>query len=69
MTNYRKITGAMPRELAKILAGFNKDEIIDWYCKNCKKEHDGCPIEDETDICPISNEECVMRWLNSSEAK
>ena len=70
MTNYDKITKAMPRQLAEILDGFNPDKFIDWYCAGkCGLREDGtCPIENEVKDadCPISRVEMILRWLNEA---
>ena len=60
MTNYYRITSAMPRQLAQILANFDKEKVFDWYCKQCSiRDTDECNGK-----CPIPDSECILRWLN-----
>ena len=66
ITNYRRITSAMPKELARILSEFDKEYVTDnWFCKNCPIREDGCPVQ-EAGACPFTDDvEIILRWLNA----
>jgi len=64
MTNYEKLTRAMPKQLAEILEGFNIDEICDEYCRQCPIRETTCPIEHGENGCPVQNIDIVLWWLN-----
>ena len=64
MINYESITHATPKDLAIFLDGFNRDKIIDVYCRRCPKKKEGsCPMN-YGEPCKIENAEMIMWWLN-----
>ena len=64
MTNYEKLTRAMPKQLADIIAKLlqNPDAIQDAYCEHCDK----CQ---KSDKCSVTDEETVLWWLNQAVKK
>ena len=71
MTNYEKLTRAMPKQLAELLAKLlqNPDGIGDEYCKQCPIRDTKCPVEhdnpyDRDFSCPVKDEDIVLWWLN-----
>ena len=63
MTNYEKMTKAMPAELSRLLNNFvhkDFDEILTWYCKCVCQERDKCESMEE---CTVSDEKMILRWL------
>ena len=70
MTNYEKLTRAMPKQLAEILADFNPDSLCDEYCRQCPIRETTCPIEHgDGDTCPVQNIDIVLWWLNQAVEK
>ncbi len=63
MTNYEKIVGAIPKDLAIFLDGFDSDTVSDIYCQNCPNRNGGCPLE-EGEYCPVDDIETIVWWLN-----
>ena len=69
MTNYEKLTRAMPKQLAELLAKLmqNPDGIGDEYCKQCPIRDTECPVcTVASSGCQVEDIDAILWWLNQA---